>query len=257
MKQNMRQQYNDTINLISHLILTKPKPVMTLLMKYGVRFEEKPTKKELADEVVEVLKSTNEKFQEDLSNLLTVHIQFRGKEMLALDRSKYSSYDGDEDEDEFWGALAKGAVGIIGGLFGKKRRRRRRSGGGNAAALAASRAAAAKRQADAQAARVRRDFQMKMQAMEAQRRREQAEARRRQAAAAAAAERRRREEAERRRREDEAKSKKEAESKKKSNMMLMVGGGVGLLLIAGIFMAKSNSQKPMMPYVPPQPISNR
>jgi hypothetical protein len=255
MKQNMRQRYNDTINLISHLILTKPKPVMTLLMKYGVRFEEKPTKKELADEVVELLKSTNEKFQEDLSNLLTVHIQFRGKEMLALDRSKYSSYDdGDEDEDEFWGALAKGAVGIIGGLFGKKRRRRRRNrGGGNAAALAASRAAAAKRQADAQAARVRRDFQMKMQAMEAQRRREQEAARRRQEAA----ERRRREEAERRRREDEARSKKEAESKKKSNMMLMVGGVIGLLAIAGIFMAKSNSQKPMMPYVPPQPISNR
>lgn len=251
MKQHMQEQYNDTINLISHLILTKPKPVMTLLMKYGVRFEEKPTKKQLADEVIEVLKSANKKFQEDLSNLLTVHIQYRGKEMLALERSEYSSYD-DDNEDEFWGALAKGAVGLIGGLF-KKKRRRRKGGGGNAAALAASRAAA-KRQAEAQAARMRRDFQMRMKAMEEQRRREREAARRRQEAA----ERRRREEAERRRREDEARRAREAEAKKKqTNMMLMVGGGIGLLAIAGIFMAKSNSQKPMMPYVPPQPISNR
>ncbi|TPN87135.1 hypothetical protein [Aquimarina algicola] len=248
MKQSFQKKYNDSINLISHLILTKPKPVIGLLAKYGVSFTGTPNKKQLINEVVELLKSNNQKFEDDLGKLLTIHIQYRGKEMLDLEQGNFSSYDdGDEDEDEFWGALAKGAIGIVGGLFKKKRRRRSRGGSGNAAALAASQAAAARRRAAAQAAQAKRDMERRMREM-----REAAERRRREEA-----ERRRREEAERRRREEAAKREAAAAKKKQTNTMLMAGGGIALLAIIGVVMAKSNSSKQPMPYMPAQPISNR
>ncbi|WP_027395125.1 hypothetical protein [Aquimarina latercula] len=248
MKQSFQEKYNDSINLISHLILTKPKPVIGLLAKYEITFKGTPNRNQIIDEVVELLKSNNQKFEDDLGKLLTIHIQYQGKEMLALERSNFSSYDdGEEDEDEFWGALAKGAIGIVGGLFKKKRRRRSRGGGGNAAALAASQAAAARRRASAQAAQAKRDMERRMREM-----REAAERRRREAE-----ERRRREEEARRRREEAA--KKEADAKKKqTNTMLMAGGGIALLAIIGVVMAKSNS-KPLYPPMPApvQPISGR
>ncbi|TSE07921.1 hypothetical protein [Aquimarina algiphila] len=251
MKQSFQKKYNDSINLISHLILTKPKPVIGLLAKYGITFKGTPNRNQIIDEVVELLKSNNQKFEDDLGKLLTIHIQYQGKEMLALERSNFSSYDdGEEDEDEFWGALAKGAIGIVGGLFKKKRRRRSRGGGGNAAALAASQAAA-RRRASAQAAQAKRDMERRMREM-----RQAAERRRREAEA-----RRQREEADRRRREEEAKRQREREAaakKKQTNTMLMAGGGIALLAIIGVVMAKSNS-KPLYPPMPApvQPISGR
>lgn len=244
MKQSFQKKYNDSINLISHLILTKPKPVIGLLAKHGVVFKGTPSRNQIIDEVVELLKSDNGKFEADLGNLLTVHIQYQGKEMLSLEQSDFSSYDdGDQDEDAFWGALAKGAIGIVGGLF-KKKRRRRSSGGGNAA-LAASQAVAQR-----QAAQAKRDMQLQMQRM-----RESAARRAREAE-----ERRAREAEERRRREEEARRQREREAaakKKQTNTMLMAGGGIALLAIVGFAMAKSNSPRQTAPYVAPQPISNR
>lgn len=259
MKQSFQEQYNDSINLITHLILTKPTPVISLLAEHGVIFKGTPDKKQLINEVVELLKSGSDKFEDDLGDLLTVHIEHRGKEMLALQRSDFSSYvDVNQDDDEFWGALAKVGVGLVGSLFkGKRRRRGRRGGGGgNAAALAASQAAA-RRRASAQAAQAKRDMQMQMRRMReaAERRRREAAARRRREEA----ERRRREEAERRRRETEARREKaaaDAARKKQTNMMLMAGGGIALLAIAGIFMAKSNP-KPTIPYTPAQSVPIR
>ncbi|WP_051336120.1 hypothetical protein [Aquimarina latercula] len=241
MKQSFQKKYNDSINLISHLILTKPKPVIGLLATHGIVFKGTPSRNQIIDEVVELLKSDNGKFEDDLGNLLTVHIQYQGKEMLSLEQSDFSSYDdGDQDEDEFWGALAKGAIGIVGGLLGKKKRRRRSRGGGNAAA--------------AQAAQAKRDMQLQAQRMRESRRRREEEARRRREEA----ERRRREEEARRRREEEAKREREAAAKKRqTNTMLMAGGGIVLLAIVGFVMAKSNSPRQTAPYVAPQPISNR
>ncbi|QKX04142.1 hypothetical protein HN014_04210 [Aquimarina sp. TRL1] len=254
MKQSFQKKYNDSINLISHLILTKPKAVIGLLAKHGIIFKGTPNKKQLINEVVELLKSNTSTFEDDLGQLLTIHIQYKGKEMLALERSDFSSYDdGDEDEDEFWGALAKGAIGIVGGLFKRRKNKGGSRGGGNAAAARIR--AAARSRAAAQAAQAKRDMQRQMERMRreaAERRRREAEERRRREAA----ERRRREVEERRRRE--AATRRQAEAKKKQNTMLIAGGGIALLAIVGVFMAKSNS-KPTYPYMPApaQPISGR
>ena len=246
MKSERQQIYNQIIDLITHLILTKPKPLEVLLAKHGIVFKGKPTQKELIFEMVELLKSNQPEFKKNLEALLIKHLQYKGKEMLALERSNFYSYN-DSDYDEFWGKIAKVGLGLVGKLFKGKRRRRSR-GGGNAAAVAASQAAAARRRADAQAARMRRDFEQKLLAMkmaESKRRREEAE-------------RRRREEAERRRREAQAKQEAEAARKKQTQNMVIAGGGIALLAVVGIFMAKSNS-KPMYPYMPTQvqPVTGR
>ena len=233
MKPRFQQQYNEAINLISHLILTKPKPVLALLAKHGIVFKGKPTRLHIINEVVELLKRNDPKFEQDLGHLLTTHIQYRGKEMLALERKEFSAYVG-EDEDEFWGALAKGAIGIVGGLFKKKKR----SSGGNNAAVAASQAAAA--QAKAQAAQAKRDMERRMREMQKRMQRErEAEARRR------------REEEERRRRAEEERRKQEAEAKKnQTKTIAMVGGGIVLLAVIGIVVATSKSNGRAASYIP-------
>ncbi|WP_281989721.1 hypothetical protein [Aquimarina aggregata] len=252
MKRSFQKRYNDSINLIGHLILTKPKPVIGLLAKHGITFKGIPHGNQLIDEVVELLKSNTQKFEDDLSKLLMIHIQFKGKEMLALERGDFSSYDdGAQDEDEFWGAIAKGVVGGIGSIFKKKRNKGR---GGNSASLIASQAAA-RRRAAAQAAQMKRDLQMQLQRI----RKEAAERRRREA------ETRRREEAARRRREAEAKkeadkkavaAKKEAEKKEK-RLYITAGVILGTLLIGGAIFASGRSRTPQIPYMPAQTIPNR
>ena len=227
-----QKKYNDSINLVSHLILTKPTPVIGLLAKHGTTFKGTPERNQIIDEVIELLK-VNKKFEGDLGKLLTVHIQYRGKEMLALERSEFNSYNDveDQDEDEFWGALAKGAVGIIGGLVGKKKKRRRSSG----------------RNTTTQAAQAKQDVQMQMARM-----RQAQEARRREEA-----ERRRREETERRRREEEAKRERERSRRKQTNTMLIAGGGIAVLAVIGVVLAKSNSPKQPVMYSQSAPASNR
>ncbi len=254
MKRSFQKRYNDSINLIGHLILTKPKPVIGLLAKHGITFKGMPHGNQLIDEVVELLKSNTQKFEDDLSKLLMIHIQFKGKEMLALERGDFSSYDdGAQDEDEFWGAIAKGVVGGIGSIF-KKKRNKGRGRGGNSANLMASQAAA-RRRAAAQAAQMKRDLQMQLQRI----RKEAAERRRREA------ETRRREEAARRRREAEAKkeadkkavaAKKEAEKKEK-RLYIAAGVILGTLLIGGAIFASGRSRTPQIPYMPAQTIPNR
>lgn len=238
MKQSFQQKYNDSLKLLSHLILTKPEAVIRLLTKHGIIFKGNPTRKQLIDEVVELLRSESSTFENDLGSLLTTHISYRGKEMLELDRSRFHSYSDEEDEDAFWGALAKGAVGIIGGLIGKKKRRRRSRGGGGTNAAA-------------QAVQTKRDMQLLSIRMAESKRRREEERRRREAE-----ERRRREEAERRRREEQARREREAAKARQNRTMLIAGGGIALLAVVGVFMAKSNP-RPAIPYTPSQPVMSR
>lgn len=210
---NKQSQYNQAIDNLTYLVLNYPKPVQELLAKSNVFFQGKPSKEQLINEVVELLKNGDSDFATALENLI----------------QHFSS----QENDQFWGAIAKGAVGLIGGLF-KKKKRRSSSGGGSAQAAAQARASA-------QAAAAKRDMEMRMQRM-----REEQERRRREA------EERRRQEEERRRREAEERKRKEAEAKKKTNMMLMIGGGVVVLGIGAVVFMKS-SRSPM-PYVqPPMP----
>ncbi|CAA0147922.1 MULTISPECIES: hypothetical protein [Flavobacteriaceae] len=188
-------KYNQAIDDISYLILHYPLELQQLLRVYGITFRDRPSHKALINETVELMKDDNSAFAKALAELIS---RLAGR------------------EDEFWGAVAKGAVGILGGLF-KKKKRRSSGGNTNAAAAAAAQAAAAKR-----------DMERRMQQMREEQRRRDEERR----------------QAEERRREEQ--KRKEAEAKKKTNMMLMIGGGVVVLGIGAAILMKS--KQPPMPY---------
>lgn len=207
MANNKQSQYNQAINNLTYLVLHYPKPVQELLAQNNVFFQGKPSKEQLINEVVDLLKDGDYAFAKALENLI----------------ARFSS----QDNDQFWGAVAKGAVGILGGLFKKKQRS---SGSSNNGAA----------QAAAQAAAAKRDMEMRIQSMREEQERKQREA----------AERRREEEI---RRREEAKQKAEA-AKKKTNMMLMIGGGVVILGIGAVVLMKSNGRPPMSYVQPPIPM---
>ncbi|WP_024772907.1 hypothetical protein [Aquimarina macrocephali] len=235
-----QQDYNQAINLISHLILTKPQSVVSLLRDYGVGFSTIPNRKQLIGAVVELMKDRDPKFIDDLGDLVTVHIQKNGKEMLQLQDLNYSSYVDEEDEDEFWGALAKGAIGIVGSLFGGGKKKKRRRAANHAAAQAASKAEAQK--ASQQAQRARMDMERRMQEMQA-RQREREERQR--------AEMRRQQEEQKRKEEARIREMKEAAKKSKNNI-LMIAGGLGVIAIVGIGMVVSKKSSPVpIAYAPP------
>lgn len=190
-------KYNQAIDDITYLILNYPLELQNLLRTYGTVFRGKASGEALIDETVELLKDGNPAFAKALATLIT----------------RLSNR-----EDVFWGAIAKGAVGILGGLFKKKKR------GGSSNNAAAAQAAAAKA-----------DMDRRMQQMRAEQQRREAERRRQE-------EQRRQEEMRRR----EEQKRREAEAKKKTNMMLMIGGGVVVLGIGAAILMKSN--KPPMPY---------
>ncbi len=237
-----QQDYNQTINLISHLILTKPQSVISLLSDNGVRFTAPPNRKQLIDMVVELMKDHDRRFIDDLGDLVTLHIQKNGKEMLQLDSN--NSYIDEDDEDEFWGALAKGAISLVGGLFGggKKRKNRRRAANA-AAAQAASRAAA--QRATQQAERIRMDMQRKMEEMIRKQREREEQLRREQ---------------EEQKRKEEARIKAMQEKAKQSkNTMLMIVGGLAIVVVLVVVSKKSAPKAPVqVPYIPPvaAPVAN-
>ncbi len=144
-------QYNQAIDNLSYLILHYPKPLEQLLAQHRVHFEDKPTKEQFINEVIEQLKAKNKAFETELEALIR--------------------HFSNQENDPFWGTVAKGAIGVLGGLFKKKKRKSNRG-----AAMAAQQAAAAKR-----------DMEMRLQRMQQaqERARKEAETRRREAAAAA------------------------------------------------------------------------
>lgn len=184
--------YNRAIDNLTYLVLNYPKPVQELLGYHNVFFKGKPSKEQLINEIVELIGQENTKFITALEQLM---IRFSAQE-----------------NDQFWGAIAKGALGIVGGLLKGRKRRRSSSNNAGAAATAAAQAAAAKR-----------DMQMRMAQMRAAQQRQRREEQRR-----------RREEQERRVREEKQRKEKEAAAKKKTNMMLIIGGGV---IVLGVVLA--------------------
>ena len=119
MANNKQSQYNQAINNLTYLVLHYPKPVQELLAQNNVFFQGKPSREQLINELVDLLKDGDSAFAKALENLI----------------ARFSS----QDNDQFWGAIAKGAVGILGGLFKKKKR------SGSTANSGAAQAAAAKR----------------------------------------------------------------------------------------------------------------
>lgn len=209
MANNAKQiKYNQAIDNIAYLIINYKEPLKQLLVDYGISFKGNPADQMLSDAIVEQLEDGEKGFEEDLEVLIN--------KLTAT------------DEDQFFGSILKGAVGLVGGLIRKKKNKRR--------ARRAARASASQDRsyANAQALAAKRDLERRMRRQREEQRRRQAEARRR------------REEEERRRREKQERDRKEAEAKKKTNMMLMIGGGVVVLGIGAAMFMKSN--RPPMPY---------
>lgn len=231
MKNSYTKKQNDVLELISHLILTKPDAVEGLLEKHGVIFPFPPKRSHLINEVVEMLKEQDPYFNNDLNKLLSVHLKHKGAEIIVLESQKLM-----QQEDQFLGGLVgglvKGAVGGISGLFKKKKS----SGGGNAAAL---------RQQQAMAAKMKADMDAKMRQMEDDRRRAKEEADRRKREEEDRR-RREREDQERRRRDEEDRKRREERDKgSKSNSNLILIGGLAFVTIVGglvaVGMRKSSS----------------
>lgn len=223
MKQDFQKQYNSVINLVGHLMLTKPDAVIRLLAKYGVIFKGTPQQKQLTYEVVQMFHRGHQGFVNDLEKVLNLHIQAKGNEMAQLEQMGFSTYVDFDNEDAFWGKIAKGALKMVGKVFKKKRKGRSSRGSSSSSSAAATKVALA------QAAQMRKDFERQMKEMEE-----------------------RRKEAERERKEAIERRRKEEEAKKKQTFIIGVAVA-GTMLIGGfIFIAGRRPQQPMMNYMPPQ-----
>ncbi|EDP96530.1 hypothetical protein U8527_10470 [Kordia algicida OT-1] len=200
--------YNRAIDNLTYLVLNYSKPVQELLAYHHVFFKGNPSKEQLINEVVEQIKLGNKQFISSLEKLM---IRFSKQE-----------------NDQFWGAIAKGALGIVGGLLGKKKRR---SSSGASSANAAAQANAAKR-----------DMERRLREMQAQQERERREAERRAREA----------EARRVREAKEARERAEAE-KKKMNMIMGIGAGVVVIGVILVIALKPKTQAPPYRQYPPMP----
>jgi len=190
MKSTTHTQYKNALDAIGHLILTKPEAVTALLAEHGVEFSPPPKKTQLVNEVIEMLAENNSAFNEDLIELLDVHLEYKANEINQLIN----------EDDEFLGGLvgglAKGLVGAVGGLFGKKKKR----GGGGAPRP--------NNNAAAQAAQAKADMQRQMEKMRQEQKRREEEARRR------------RQEEERRRRQLEEEDRRRRERQREEEQRL-------------------------------------
>lgn len=204
-------KYNQVIDNIAYLIVNYPEALKKLLLDYGVSFKGKPSSNDLSEVIIKKLENGDVSFQKALENL-----------MLRLSSN---------EEDQFWGGLIKGAVGIVGGIIKKKKAKRR------ARRAAASSAREEQSYARSQAAAAKRDLEMRMQRLREQQRQREEQARIRR-------------EKEERRRQEEAR-KREADAKKKTNMMLMVGGGIAIVGIGAVVLMKSKTAMPYPQMRPP------
>ncbi len=219
-------QYNQFINLISHLVLHQPKAVVGLLQGFGIAFTVRPKPSDLSSALISQLQKGTPKFLTQLQQLIEEHIRTQGGAMIALEYTAHDGYMESDTDDAFWGAIAKGAIGLVGSLVGGKKRKR-----------------AARRAAAQQAAAAKQDVQMRMQQMRAAQQQRAKEAQRRQA------EQRRRQEAEERRRrekeekeekerqrkaeERQRKEEKELKAKAQQQKMYMLFGGVAVVGVLG------------------------
>ncbi len=202
-----KKKYNDTINLISHLILTQPDALIQLLKRYGVVFSPPPKPHQLINEVVELLAEDNPSFNNSLSKLLTTHIQHKSSEILNLQPKQFQSY---VDEDEFLGGLVGGlAKGLIGGVSGLLSKKKGKKSSGAAAQQAA------------QANKLKAEMEQKLQQLKLEQQRKAEEDRRR-----------REREADEKRRKEEDKRKQEQAAKTKNT--LLIGGGIAIALVVTV-----------------------
>lgn len=99
------------INVLAHLVLTKPRVVQKFLANNGRYLEVEATDQELIHEVIELIWENQPEVMEDLTSLFASHITFKGHELIALGESL-----SDTEEDQFITAAIGAAAGLIGGI---------------------------------------------------------------------------------------------------------------------------------------------
>lgn len=182
-RNNYSEKENDAMELIGHLIMTKPSVVIKLLGRHGIHFSFRPEKKDLVNEVIDMILEDNPSFNQDLEKQLAIHLDKYGVEIMALESQRALM----NKEDEFLGGLVAGlAKGVVGSLKG-------------ALTGFVSNTGVAGGGAD----RAKQEMDRKMQRMEEERKRKQAE------------EHRAREERDRRRREEEDMRRRREEERRR------------------------------------------
>lgn len=153
-------KYIAAINIISHLVLTKPEVARKFLANHSVPLAADTSPKQLIHEIIDLISINDPEIMEDLTSLFASHLTFKGKELLALG-GKIPV----EDEDQFLGGMLSAASSIakgIGGLFGaKKQRKAKEAAHKREMALANTKA-----KAQAVAEKAKADAFARMQAME-------------------------------------------------------------------------------------------
>ncbi len=221
---DQRTAYEAAINVISHLVLTKPEVAVRFLANHGIRFKKDPSQKQIINHLIDLIAEGDAIVLKDLERLFAAHLKHKGEELIG------------PQEDQFLGGALTAAAGIVNGLsgiFGKKKKKKKPSLAHQIAAAQAQ--AQAKSQAQAQA---KAEANMRLAAFKAQivenrrrdeeRRREQLRQQVRQQA------RQQQERAERLRREE----RERQQDKAKNRNMMMIGGGVLVALIVTVLLVK-------------------
>jgi len=215
-------QYNEAINLIGHLILTRGDALTKLLRHHGIGFLNTPSRNQLIEATIDLLSEGNHAFTKALTTLIEQHIDLKGDVLLSLRKAGFDSYS---DEDDFFGGLIKGAIGAIGGLLKKKKKRKSSSSNSSGSSSNA---------AHLQALQAKRDLERQIQQMrEAQRQRDEALRRQR--------------EAERQRQEQAAKARR------RNQTLMLVGGGVLVLGVVAFVFLKPTGRTLQPSYHNPKP----
>lgn len=199
-----KSQYKDAVNLIGHIILTKPKVIRKFLYNHGKIFRHPPSQSALVDAVVALLSRRDPEVLEDFASLVSTHISYKSAELNDLSLHPASQ----EGEDHFLGAITAGLgiVKTVSSLF----KRKKKNSSSSSRSVSQNNAIAAQMK-----------LQMKLQMQELKRQQQQAEQKRQQ------------EEEERRRREREEAERRRQQEAKKKNQVMMIGGAVALVAIAG------------------------
>lgn len=231
-KKFTKNEYKDALNLLSHLILTKPKIVRKFLANNGIEFSSTPKRHELTNELIDLLAERDPVVYKDFTTLISAHIKHKGAEMTHLSEYLDSYYD----EDEFFGAVMAG-LGIakkIGGLFGRKKRRRAASRTSSVASTSQNNTASLMKAQMRQMQTQQRAADARRRADENRRRtqREQDDRRRKQ---------REEDDRKRRQREEDNRRKNQNNQSKNNNQILMIGGAVAAVAVVGIILTQKKA----------------
>ncbi len=225
--------YKAALNVLSHLVLTKPQVAQKFLMNHQVKVREKATPEKLLDQMIDIIAENDPVVMEDLISLFASHLTFKGQELLALGGKQAS------EEDQFLGgalAAASGIVKGISGLFtGKKKRKAAEDARKHQAKVQAE---AIKREKLKQEAAARlQAFQIQQQQLQENRRRAEAERLRQD----------RLDKEDRERKEDKA-------SNARQQKMMMIGAGGLVVLFVLVLLIKNRPRYPQSPRYNPPPI---